>query len=449
MFTRMLNTLSFVETILSNMRDFAEVRKVALDPENMNPDPVIPMGPSWNDLSLSNGYPSLLILFSTLEKLGLVASSDNIAHSYVVKIKEAVEAEGLFNLSLYGGVSGLCFALQEASFEGTRYQRMLGALNEVLLGRIDREYLEPLKYNLRNQLPSSPRLYDPIQGISGIGRYALENLTLPSFKELAENIAKASVALSLPLVYKGQATAGWFLSPNDPLNARNRAANPKGNFNLGLAHGVTGILAFLAIAWLRGVQVEGQKEAMLAIANWIRSKSYLHEGVIGWPYTVSWEEEIEGAPVSVKGSKEAWCYGVPGIARTLFLTGKALGDEEMKEFAMKAFRGVFSRRGEEWGLPGPTLCHGISGLLLITHMMSKEAGGEDLAVRVEELKEILLSYYNPEAPWGFKDVEFTRKGKRCEVNKPGFLEGSAGIVLTLLTLSQEMPKWHLPLLIHE
>jgi hypothetical protein len=84
-------------------------------------------------------------------------------------------------------------------------------------------------------------------------------------------------------------------------------------------------------------------------------------------------------------------------------------------------------------------------LLLIAQEMSREEGCEDFAVKVGELKEILLSFYKPDAPWGFKDVEACRQGKSCEINKPGFLEGTAGILLTLLASHS---KWHLPLMIY-
>lgn len=430
------------------MQDLVGVKALATDPANVNPAPLSRFRSAWSDLSLASGYPSLLLLFSTLGQQGLIEDGDAMAHRCVLKIKESVEAQGFSSLSLFSGVAGSCFALQQASFEGTRYQRMLQSLHTVLIERIEKAYLEPLKQNRSQSLPSSSRLYDPIQGISGIGRYALENLSVPSFVEVVEKITKALVTLSRPLLYRGQNVPGWFLSPDDVLNRQNRATYPNGNFNLGLAHGVTGILAFLAIALLRGIDVEGQKEAIISITNWICSKSIVYKDAVLWPYRVSWEEEIEGTPLTITGSKDAWCYGVPGIARTLFLAGKAMGNEEIRTFAARAFRSIFSRKQEEWQLLSPTLCHGIAGLMVITHEMSKEKGCEDFALKVNALKELLLSFYRSEAPWGFRDVEVCRQGKWCEIDKPGFLEGAVGVILALSSISNSTFKWHLPLLIH-
>lgn len=446
--TELMDSLS-LKSVISNMVDPETVKALSLNPANVNPDPNSPPFVPWSDLSLSSGYPSLLLFFSEVEKRGLVDNGDEIIHRYVLKIKEAIETQGLFELSMYGGVTGICFALSQASFGGKRYQRMLDSLHGFLFERIEPQYLEPLRENRRQSLPSSPGHYDPIQGICGIGRYALENLSSPKFLRLANDITKVLVDLSQPLRYEGLQIPGWYLSPEDHINARNRESCPKGNFNLGLAHGVTGILAFLAIASLRGINIEGQKEAIATIATWIRNKAFLSHNRLSWSYSVPWEEEVEGRVSSMGVARDAWCYGAPGVARTLFLAGQAIGDLGLKNFATAAFRDIFCRTRQEWGLPGPTLCHGIAGLLLITHEMAKEDGCEDLHVRVSELKETLLSFYHPDSPWGFKDVEPCRHGKSCELNKVGFLEGATGVLLTLISLSDAGTRWHLPLLIHD
>lgn len=393
------------------------------------------------DLSLSGGLPGLVLLFSILERKGLIEG--DISHQYVLKMKEAIEARGVFSLSLFSGVSGICFALQQASWDGERYQRMLGHLQRLLLENIRPVYIDPLRASLEKSEACSSRLYDVIQGLCGVGRYIVENVTQPLFYESAVEITKALVHLCQPLKIEGHLVPGWYLSPNDPLNARNKR-NLKGGFNLGLAHGMPGILALFAIAMMRGVVVEGQKEAMTQMILWLRKKNYRENGIIRWPYLISWEKEILGEPLE-ETCKDAWCYGVPGIARTLFLAGKALQDRELKLFAVEAFRGVFSQRRGAWQLPGPMLCHGIAGLLMITLEMAQEDGCKDLFPRVDQLQKILLSDYDPNALFGFKDKDHNN----IEKDNPGFLEGSTGILLTLLSIPDYNTKWALPLMIHE
>lgn len=439
----MIQYSQLTETIIPRLLDVDKVKAMALDPLNWNPDPHF--GPSWDDLSLSNGFPSILLLASELKKQGFLSNADEVIHSIVVRIKEIIEKKGIYDFSLFSGVIGICFALQNADSDAKRYDKMIQVLYGFLYDKMDQVYLSVLKQNRRQGIPSSPRLYDPIQGIAGIGRYALDHLDI--LQKLAEDVARALVDFIKPFNYKGQIVPGWYVSSHDPLNRRNFTLFPRGNFNLGLAHGVTGILAYLSIASLRGVSVSGQKEAIQTLVEWIRKKSYIIDRTIMWPYYVSWEEEIDYDSSLKMQSRDAWCYGVPAISRTLFLAGKALKDDELKTFSLKAFKSVFYRTREQWQLPGPAICHGISGLLLMTHEMSKEKGGEELTQKVNDLEKIVYSHFNESAYWGFHDVEHSNY-KQHKINKPGFLEGSAGILLTLLCRNSSF-NWHLPLMIHE
>ncbi len=442
------HVLAFLDTI-ERMKDPESVKAFMLDPANAHPDPIFPRFSAWNDVSLADGYPGLLLFFSTLQQCGFVdEGKEDIAYRYVLKIKEVLEENGCDNFSLFTGVSGICFALQQASCKGTRYQRLLNSLHTHLFKNIEKVFLEPMRYHFSHNQPSFAYLYDPIQGICGIGRYLLETLSVPSCFEFLRNIVQALINLSQPLNIDGKWVPGWYGSPADPLNVDYQSLYPKGNFNLGLAHGITGILAFLAIALMRGVEINGQKEAIICISSWIRAKSFLKDDVIQWPYSVSWEEEVEKADQDRIPSRDAWCYGAPGIARTLFLAGKALANEELKNFAANAFRGIFCKSRLEWELPGPMLCHGIAGLLLITCAMAQEKECEDLVYKVNELEQMLLSFYNPDFPFGFKDVEQCKQGGEAQISKVGYLEGTTGVLLTLLNPSSHQSQCHLPFLIH-
>ena len=407
---------------------------------------------SWKDLSLGTGYPGILLLCTLLEKLGLC--SEGIAHRYVLEIKTVLENHGINSYSLYSGLTGLCYAIEMASFEKTRYQSFLQTLQSLLLNKVEEAYLIPLSNNIKQKIPSSPSLYDPISGVCGIGRYALENLSIPSFHKLSEKITNILIQFSLPILVKSHLVPGWYLPASDHLNeVKFKKNHPNGNFNLGLAHGVTGILAFLSTAYLKGIRMEGHREAIERLATWIRSKSFSYQGGTCWPYAISWEEEVEGKPIEPKLIKAGWCYGVPGIARTLFLAGKALKDIELKEFATRSMVELLSKPAKEWRLPGPGLCHGIAGLLAITQAMSDENEGKELQPKVLELKEMLINQYDPETPWGFADLDFVSTPDHgyhlTKMNKVGLLEGATGVLLTLLSPYEKTFNWQLPLMIYE
>lgn len=400
--------------------------------------------PPWKDLSLYCGYPSLLLASSTLQSIGMI--DESIPHLYVLKIKEILETDGISDLSLFGGVTGVCVAIQYASCGGQRYLRMLESLHNWLFDRIDAVYLQPLWANQKNQDVTFSSLYDIVQGIAGIGRYLLEFLDQPNFEFYLEKIVASLVGLSQPFNYHGHAVPGWALSPHDYLNYKDQNL-AHANFNMGLSHGIPGVLALLSMVKLRGIRYPGLSEAIERIATWIKERSFLYEGAIRWSTSVSWDEEIGLKPIAEVPCHDAWCYGVPGVARSLFLGGKALKNDSLKSFAKEAFYGIFLRDAHSWGLPGPGICHGIGGLLLVTSQMAKEEGCGDLSHRVSELEKCVTSFCKEDYPLGIKDYQPTKSGNYLEVDNPGFLEGATGTLCALLSASNSNLQSHLPFLI--
>lgn len=394
--------------------------------------------------SLATGTSGILLLFATLQKNGWQV--DDLVHLLVCKIKDNIETNGISDLSLFGGLSGICFALTQASQNGMRYQPMLKTLQNYLLEKLQTHYLDPFADCLKQNLPVPSGLYDVIQGLAGIGRYLLQYPDTPRFYNFAEKIAKLLVDFTESKQINGYFVPRWHLASTDTLNIRHQV-DSGGNFNLGLAHGIPGVLSFLVSATTRGVTVTGQKEAMRRIINWIQKNSVTANTSVRWPYSIGWNEEIHSIKPT-KACKDAWCYGTPGIARTLFLASKVLSDEPLQVYARNAFYAIFTRSRQDWQLPGPMLCHGIAGLLMLTAAMRQENECEDLQSSVGLLQKMLIESYSLRAPYGFQDVEYTETGSAKEVDKIGFLEGTAGVLLCLLTTADQQPEWLLPLLIY-
>lgn len=58
-----------------------------------------------------------------------------------------------------------------------------------------------------------------------------------------------------------------------------------------------------------------------------------------WPGRVSFEEWLEDqpSPGSTQNHRDSWCYGVPGIARSIWLAGQAARNEEWIETGLRAY----------------------------------------------------------------------------------------------------------------
>ena len=442
-----------VKEIANRMRDLDQVNQILLHPSNHNNDHFFPqqLNPQLGDYRLMEDYPGILLLFAELDSLFPHENWDAAVHNYVLKMKEIIESQGIFSLSLFGGLSGIAFVLQRASRGGSRYQKMIASLNAQILKLVDENYLSPLEKNFHAGQPSPMALYDLIRGIVGIDIYGLNQTQDPSFALFTEKIARHLVHLSKPLEVEGRSVPGWYLPFRFQILKEDQQKYPKGNFNLGLAHGIPGVLAFLSIAILRGVEVAGQREAIKDIACWIKGHRQEHQGNLFWGTHVTFEEEIvePGHRRYSSTKKNGWCYGTTGIARSLFLAGKALKCEELKSFAVDSFCSIFIESQQEWKLPSPTFCHGIAGFLMTTWMMYQDTHSSFLKKQVAYLKDILLEHYHEDYPFGFKNLERCRKGGFMEISQLNLHEGVSGILLTLLSLEGLSTWWHAPFLIGE
>lgn len=442
--------LEKIKYFAMRMRNPDEIKQIVVDPKNRNPDPLkTAKGKNyWSDLSISAGYPGVLLLLSELDRLFPQDKWDSASHVYVLKIKESIEqGKSAHSLSLYGGLAGVCFALQQASRNETRYQKLLTTLTTYLINRARKEIFAPLRSNIENGCPSNPSHYELIQGVAGIGICGLIKLSNPILFTFVEEVIQLLIGITKPIKIEGKWVPGWIVSSHFQFLEEKRRHYPNGTFNLGLSHGITGVLAFLSVAILRGVNVEGQKEAIETIALWLQERRRICNGLSFWETLIPFEDVDKVTEDASFTGRDAWCYGTPGVSRSLYLAGKALKNKKMEHFSIQSFQSIFGRTPQQWHLPGPTICHGIAGLLLITSQMAKDTQDAELVKQEKSLKNKLLEYLNPEYPFGFRDYEPTHSGGYVEIDKVSLLEGAPGVLLTLLSLENETTWWHAPFLV--
>lgn len=431
--------IGFVKKMAMMMVDPERLKQTILNQKNSSSY----QGAVWGDLSIAEGYPGVVLLLIELDRLFPNEGWDNAVHTYILKIKQAVEATSITDFSLFGGLAGVCLSLAQASRGEKRYEKMLRTLETFLLQQIDERYFFPLAENLKKGEPSAMMLYDLIQGITGIGAYAF----VRNDHSLIEKISTLLIALTHPIRFEGRMIPGWYVPSKHLVLEEDRISYPKGNFNLGQAHGISGVLAFLSIALLRGFELEGQKEAIETISRWLMKQRKEIDQLFFWNLLLPFEEERNPKKEVRFFGRDAWCYGTPGVARSLFLAGESLSRPDWQEFALESFRSVFKRTRKEWGLIDPTFCHGISGLLMITWHMAQDTDDSDLKGKAADLKKMILDFYVDEHPLGFKSKVLGAQGGYIDIDQSGLLEGVSGILLTLLSLEKQTSWWDAPFLI--
>src|SRR5690606_31295204 len=118
-----------------------------------------------------------------------------------------------------------------------------------------------------------------------------------------------------------------------------------------------------------------------------------------------------------------------------------IDDKEAIELSLKAIDGLCNMKEEEWMLNSPTICHGYAGLLTVVQAMYKDTGNLKYRECVDRLMEIVLSFYEENSVFGFKDVNYLDKNdkgiyERVREDRIGLLQGSIGVTLSLLTATR-------------
>lgn len=442
-----------VMDLAEKLKDPSNVKEISLALNNRNP--ALPQYEAWNDCSLAQGYPSLAVFYSQLHHQYPEGKFDLVAHQYIQKIVDAIDATGLHEASLFYGLAGICYAVATASQKRTRYRSLLEGLEARLITQLETNYLPSILNDVENSAPTSHLLYELLYGITGIGAYVLaEKDNSPALYPILQKIITTLIRRTEPIIVNGVEVPGWYSAFEHQYIPEDKQNYPQGNFNTGISHGITGVLAFLSIAMIRGILLPGQKEAIKRIVNWLRAKAFTRNGQISWAERVTWDAEVYQACDFGYMQRMGWCYGKPAILRTLSLAGLALNDKDLLGYSHRHFLEVFELEETAWNLPGPMFCHGLLGLYAMTKQMADDTRDPILLLKTQQLLDRVLGYFDPTAPFSFREIEAGTLDREksspflVSINKVGLLNGSVGIGMALLDyLSGKDSHWDFPFLI--
>jgi hypothetical protein len=326
---------------------------------------------------------------------------------------ECAVAEGVDSSSsahLYYGAPAVAFVLHRATRAHPEYERELARMNRavdrIVLSRLERAHA-------RMDADGLPLLaeFDTIRGMAGLGALLLARAPQgPLFRNLLAYL----VRLTAPVTVHGRTLPGWW-SPVGP-GGRADTAFPGGHANTGMAHGIAGPLTLLAAALRRGIEVDGQVEAIERILAWFDTWQRSSPAGAWWPYWVT-RAQLDGTCGLVGPQRPSWCYGAAGVARAQLLAADALGDQRRYAAAQSTLARVFT---EEPMALDSSLCHGRTGLAVLAH-----------ATALGNAPGLCAALSDGDAA-AMADELLVRAGI-------GLLEGAAGIATTLHTLHAPSP----------
>lgn len=384
----------------------------------------------WSATDVAQGNAGLAICAAQLDACFPGEGWDQEGHTHLRLATDSLSTQPLRSQELFTGLCGVAFAAWLLSRQGTRYQRLLTALDEQIVARTHTTTAQMLRQ--RHGFASTQ--YDVLSGLAGVGAYLLCRRTHPP-------VAEALSAVLHTLIYLSEEEAGvphWYTPPEHITQERWRGQYPHGLLDCGLAHGVAGPLALLALTKREAIEVEGLEAAIDRLAIWLAEHRVDDAWGVNWPFVYP-AGPREAALLPLLPARTAWCYGNPGIAWALWMAGEALNRTAYRELALDAMAAVYRKPMALRQIDAPTFCHGIAGLLAITLRFAQETNLPIFREATQMLTEQLMAQNDPDALLGFYDV----KPGPIRFEHPGLLTGTAGVVLTLLAVgTDQAPTWN-------
>lgn len=379
-----------------------------------------PNGPA----GLAGGAAGVALFYAYLSRATGESSHSELAAQFADLAIEAADrldaADGPHVRSLAVGLPGIAWAMEHL-------RGRLWAADEVLNESTD----EVVRELLARGAPALPR-YELLYGVAGYGVYALERAAHDG------DVALAAQVLSVLEARASKVSAGLtWLTPAALAMQRERGHYPEGVFDLGVAHGVAGVIGLLAsLHRIGGVRPRVERLLVGAI-SWLRSQRLADRSRGHYPFSVA-------PPPSSHVSEPAragWCWGDAGIALALLRAAVVLKDDALEEEAVAL---VGSPGDEIHGVDNAGLCHGAAGLALIFARMAQCApDAVALTASARRWAKTTLAMQRPGTGIaGYAELKGGSHGAEVWRPSAGLLGGAAGVGLALLALATEHePCW--------
>ncbi len=372
------------------------------------------VGPD-SDPSLNDGTAGMALFFGYLASATGDEGWSACAHRLIDQAIDAV-AERPLNAWLHGGFAGVGWTIKH--------------LEGLLFEEADDE--DPISEMLSEMLehPVERGDFDLIKGLTGFGVYALEALPRPPARRLIEQVIGRLAEMSEPV----GGGLSWF-TPPETLPPWQLEHAPHGYYNLGVAHGVPGVISFLAACDAAGVLPREHRPMLEGAVDWVLRQK---QGGEDWSFPLWIAEGVTPCPARV-----AWCYGDPGVAAALLAAARNAGNAAWEAEALAIARRATKRPIEESRVVDASICHGAAGLGHLFNRMHQATGDPLLGETARGWFRHALDLRRPgEGVGGFLSWASEDPTEPKWAPTPGFLVGGAGVALALLAaVTPREPAW--------
>jgi lantibiotic modifying enzyme len=370
-------------------------------------------------LEIGPGFPAgaagLALFFSYLDKARPGKGYDDLAMELLEQgITEM--ADKSMSPTLYGGFSGVAWVVEH--LRGRLFEDEDGedAVEEVFKALVKLVGLTPWRAQ-----------YDLISGLVGYGVFALERLPRAGGEECLRRV----VARLSELAEHGSQGTTWLTGP-DLMRPEDIEMYPTGNYNLGVAHGVPGVIALLGLAQAAGVECRALLDGTVA---WLLAQKLPPGSEAVYTYNVS--------PGITPPARLAWCYGDLGIAASLLVAARAVGERSWEAEAVAIARRAAERTNmKEAGMVDAGICHGAAGVGHLFNRLHQATGDPVLGEAARHWIQQALALRRDVGIGGYQMWVPNDEQELAWQDEPGFLTGATGVGLALLAAATAVePDW--------
>jgi len=375
---------------------------------------------SSSKLSLASGLAGVLVmqthLFRLKPTLRRTANIKDLLNHVINEISEQDMQSGLW--------SGLCGVLYALEFIRGTDPELLGEHKDSVSSFVEETDELLLSFVERSPNPH----FDLVSGLCGIGAYALSKTDREAAGKLFEAVERRLELLSDRI----DDMCAWKTLPiHVPFNGT-ELQKQKGRYDLGLAHGIPGVIALLGYALSFNLQTNRTCQILDRTVNWLLAQSRPDLGESEYTSMITPGQE----PDMSVSSRLGWCYGDLSVAAALAVAAQATGSAELKLYCNRLVERRLTRSWSSFKLDSMGLCHGDSGILHILKYFDSSSSSE---VRQQVSQKLLQRI----------DAQLNQSSGKIE--NFGFLEGWAGILLGLHDFLGDKPPgfdrpWNLCLL---
>lgn len=355
--------------------------------------------------NLSSGDPGLALLFAYLSRAdhGDIERAAELARAFLERAADALASEAA-SPWLFGGWLGAVFVAEH--LQGALYGPEVDLAGELVPA-------------LETLVARPDAHFDLSFGTAGVLVVAAERARQRR-DAVVDRILERGVEGLRASATGGEPGRTWRTRPT-PLLPTASGLYPEGFFDVGVAHGVPGVIGALARCHARGI--DGAGELARDAVAWLAAQE--QGPSVGSAYGTFF---VPGEPP--RTSRLAWCYGDAGVAGVLAAAARALDETEIAALATRIGHRAAARTPADSGVEDPGLCHGSAGLLLVFHRLWCATGDPVFAAAARGWLASTLD--------GLERLE-RDGGALPEV---GLLRGLAGTALALeAAISSQAPDW--------